>query len=452
MDGSKLAMFGGTPLVGPERGLERGRLEWPVITAADQEAVLRCLASGKLVSNAEGEPEVKGLEEEWARFVGSAHCVGVSTGTSALAIVLAALGVRPGDEVLVPALSFIATALVPLHQLAIPVFVDIDPVTFDIDATRIEEKITPRTTAILVVHLHGLPADMDEIRRIAGAHGLVVVEDACQAHGATYKEMLTGTLGDAAGFSLQVTKNLPTCGEGGLITTDDPAVYEKATLLRQFGEVIREGEERTYISHQLGWNHKLNPVQAAFARSQLARFPEYQRKRDENVTRFLGRLRGLPGLGYPVVPPDRTHAWHILRFRFDPVAAGLDGVHPGAFRKALRRALRAEGVPVSQYQLVPLPGQRVFQTREGFGRGHPWTLSEANPQSYRIEDYPETMAVVEDSLTIQRRHLNPEAGPILDLYAEAFHKVWEHLDAIARIARATAYEPPWQRTLESVRG
>lgn len=448
MVATKLAMFGGPRVVRP--GV--GRVEWPVITKADQEAVLRCLSSGKLVSNAEGEPEVRGLEEEWARFVGSAHCVGVSTGTAALSIALSALGVGPGDEVVVPALSFIATALVPIHQLAVPVFADIDPRTFNIDPTRLEEKITPRTRAILVVHLHGLPADMDEITRIATRRGLLVVEDACQAHGAMYRGRMTGTLGHAAGFSLQVTKNLPTCGEAGLITTDDPAVYEKAILLRQFGEAITEGGERTYISHLLGWNHKLNPVQAAFARSQLSRFPEYQKRRDENVARFLGRLEELPGLRCPSAPPDRTHVWHILRFRFDPLTAGLDGVHPGAFRQVLRRALRAEGVPVSQYQLVPLPGQKVFRTQEGFGRGYPWALPQAGPQTYSIEDCPNAMAVIEDSLTLQRRHLNPDAGPALDLYADAFHKVWEHLDAIARIARAAPYQPPWQRSLESVSG
>lgn len=438
---NKLAMLGGAPVV----SREQGRVEWPVITEADRQAVLRVLASGKLVSSVEGEQEVRALEAEWAAHIGAHYCVGVSNGTAALALALAALGVGPGDEVIVPALSFIASGLAPLHQMAIPVFVDIDPRTFNIDPARIEEKITSRTRAILPVHLHGLPADMDEILAIAKKHNLFVVEDAAQSHGALYRGQHTGTLGDIAGFSLQMTKNLPTCGEGGLITTNDHTLHERATMMRQFGEVVRDGEERSYISYLLGWNARLIPIQAAFARSQLQRFAEYQAARDRNVRRFLDALAGLSGLVCPFAPPDRTHAWHILRFRFDPAAAGLPHIPGGAFRRAMRRALRAEGVPVSQYQLIPLPGQKVFQDRQGFGRGYPWAAASDRSPRYDIEDYPNALAVIDDSLTIQKRHLNPGSGPLLDRYAEAFHKVWANLDVIERMARAMATDPALDR-------
>lgn len=441
----KLAMLGGTPVVPRDKRY----IEWPIVGPDDKAAIERVLESGQFVSNSENEREVTGLEEEWAKYVGVQHCVGVSNGTAALSLALSAMGVEPGDEVIVPALSFIASALAPLHQLAIPVFVDIDPNTFNIDPKQIEARITPRTRAIMAVHLHGLPADMDEIRRIADTHHLAVIEDAAQAHGATYGGRRAGALGDAAAFSLQVTKNLPTCGEGGLITTDRPDVYQKAVLLRQFGEVIESGKERTYISHLLGWNHKLNSLQAAFARSQLTRLDAYHARRHVNVTRFLARLAKLPGVQVPTVPPNRTHAWHILRFRFDPDKAGLT-VPPGPFRRALHRALRAEGVPMSQYQLVPLPGQQVFRTREGFGRGYPWGLREAHAPIYQIEDYPTAMAVIEDSLTLQKRHLNPNAGVVLELYADAFAKVWTQLDVLERMARSMEYEPPWATALTTV--
>jgi dTDP-4-amino-4,6-dideoxygalactose transaminase len=437
---SKLALLGGPPVV-PQ---DQRPVEWPVITGSEQEAVLRVLRSGKFVSNADGELEVKALEKEWADFIGARYCIACGTGTAALIVALAALGVGPGDEVIVPALSFIASALAPLHQLAVPVFVDVDPRTFNIDPALIEEKITPRTRAIMVVHLHGLPADMREINALAAKHGLHVVEDAAQSHGAKYDGRYTGTLGEIAAFSLHVQKNLPTCGEGGLITTQSRELYEKCDMLRQFGEVLKPGEERLYLSQALAGNHKLNAIQAAFTRSQLAVFAEYQAARDRNVPRFLAALAELPGVLCPVVPPDRTHAWHILRLRFDPAAAGLDGVAAGPFRKALRRALRAEGVPASQYQVVPLPGQHVFQAREGFGRGYPWTIG-GHEYRYRIEDYPNSMAVIEDSLTLQRRHLNPSSGPLLDLYAEALHKIWQNLDVIGRMARALPYEPPWRQ-------
>lgn len=380
---------------------------------------------------------------EWARLAGTRHAACVANGTAALALALTAGGVEPGDEVLVPALSFIASAMAPLYQLAIPVFVDIDPRTFNIDPAQLEAKITPRTRAIIPVHFHGLPADMDEILAIARRHDLLVVEDVAQAPGASYKGRPVGSLGDIAAFSLNVQKNIPTCGEGGLVTTDDPVLHERVVMLRQFGEVIREREDRGYLSHMLSWNYKMSSVQAAFTRSQLRRFPECQARRDRNVRAMLDRLAELPGMVVPHVPSDRTHAWHILRFRFDPVAANLDA-EPGPFRQAIRRAVRAEGVPMSQYQLTPLPGQYLFQTMEGYGDGYPWTLPGVVPQRYAIEDYPQTLAVINDSLTLQRWHLNPASDSLLQLYADAFEKVWENLDRIELMAKAMDYEAPWE--------
>jgi perosamine synthetase len=436
---SKLAMFGGPPAV-PK---DQRQTIWPVVTDADKEAVLRVLDSGKFTPTTEGEQEARGLEQEWAQLAGTQYAACVANGTAALALALAAGGIQPGDEVLVPALSFIASAMAPLYQLAIPVFVDVDPRSFNIDPSQIEARITPRTRAIIPVHFHGLPADMDEILAIARRHGLLVVEDVAQAPGALYKGRPVGSLGDIAAFSLNVQKNIPTCGEGGLVTTDDPVLHERTVMLRQFGEVIREREDRSYLSHMLSWNYKMNSVQAAFTRSQLARFPADQEARNRNVRAMLDRLAGLPGVVVPHVPSDRTHLWHIVRFRFDPAAAGLD-IAPGRFRQAVRRALRAEGVPISQYQLTPLPGQYPFQTREGYGGGYPWTLPGVAPQRYVIEDYPNTLAVIEDSLTLQRRHLNPASGPLLQLYADAFEKIWEDLERIGRMAQSMEYEAPWE--------
>lgn len=428
---SELAVLGGAPTV-PR---EMRKVEWPVITDSDRKAVLQVLDGGQLVSNSDQETAVSVLERRWADRVGVAHCVGVANGTAALSLALAALGVGPGDEVIVPALSFIASGLAPLHQLAVPVFADIDPVTFTIDPGEVAARITPRTAAIMPVHLHGLPAELDSINDIARRHGLAVIEDAAQAHGATYRGRQVGSLGTIAAFSLQVTKNLPTCGEGGLVTTGDAALAERVRLARQFGEVIEPGKPRDYVSHSLGWNAKLNPVQAGFALAQLDKFDEYEARRQANVPKLLDRLRELPGIQVPSALPHASHAWHILRFRFDPRAAGLSGVTAPAMRSALRRVLRAEGVPLSQYQLMGLPEQRVFVDRIGFGQGYPWT---AAPDAPKPDDYPVTRAVIDDSLTLQKRHLSPAAGRLLQRYADAFEKVWGHLDVVARMARSAA--------------
>jgi len=228
-----------------------------------------------------------------------------------------------------------------------------------------------------------------------------------------------------------------------MVTTDDPVLHEKVLMLRQFGEQNQPGENR--LSQILGWNYRINAVQAAFTRSQLARYPEYHAVRERNIAAFLARLAELPGILVPHVPADRTHVYHILRFRFDPVAAGLEGIAPGAFRQVLYRALRAEGVPISQYQLTPLPGQLPFQTKEGYGQGLPWTLPGVPAQRYAIEDYPQTLAVIDDSLTLQRRQLHPDSGPLLQVYADAFEKVWQNLERIEQMARSAVYEAPWQR-------
>lgn len=429
--GTRLAMLGGTPAV-PK---EARRVAWPVVGAPEREAVLAVLDSGRFTSTSPVETEVDRLEAEWARFVGVPHCAAVSSGTAALALALGAAGVEPGAEVLVPALTFAGTALAALHVLAVPVFVDVDARTFTMDVERAAEAITGRTQTILPVHLHGLPADMAGLRGLARRRGLTLVEDAAQSHGATFEGVQTGALGDAAAFSLNASKNLPTCGEGGLLTTADSALHERAVAMRQFGERIERGGERDYRHERLGWNHKLSGVQAAFTRAQLRRLPGEHAGRDARVRAFLAALAGLPGIVPPAVPAARTHAWHMIRLRLDAAAAGLEGVGAAGFRQAVQRALRAEGVAVSRYQSLPVPEQEVFRRREGFGGGLPWTLGTAGAPAPDRDRFPVTTRVLDDSLTIQRVHLPAAGDTLLPLYAGAFHKVWANLDVLASVAR-----------------
>jgi dTDP-4-amino-4,6-dideoxygalactose transaminase len=421
---ARLAMFGGTRTVTAEDA-DQSLVGWPVVTDTEREAALRVLDSGQFTSNNQAG-EVQLLEREWAEYVGTAHCSAVSNGTAALELALAAAGLQPGDEVLVPALTFIASAVGAVQRSLVPVFVDIDPVTYCMDPAAAEAAVTPRTKAVVVVHLHGLPADMEPLRALARRHALLLVEDAAQAHAATYRGARTGSLGDIATFSLNVVKNLPTCGEGGLVTTDSADLHRGVELRRQFGERLQGTRERDYRSLLPAGNEKLSTVQAAFARAQLARLDDYHAARDTNVRAFLDRIGRLPGLTVPHTPADRTHAWHILRLRFDPVAMGHPGAAPGAGRAMLHRALRAEGVPVQPYQVLPLPAQPAFAHLR-----------------LRAEDFPVTCDVIEDSLTLQRWHLNPRSGPVLQRIADAFEKVWDHLDVLCGAAAGLDHRPAW---------
>jgi len=435
----KLAMFGGTAVVDREVG-RSAEVAWPVVHDGDRQAVLRALDSGHFTSLAV-DGEVQRFEREWAAFVGVPHCAAVSNGTAALELAVAAAGIEPGAQIVVPALSFIASATAPLQRLVVPVFADIDPTDYTLDTGAVARAITPRTAAILAVHLHGLPCDMAELRALADRHGLLLIEDAAQAHGATYRGRRAGALGDLATFSLNPSKNLPTCGEGGMVTTGDAALHERVILHRQFGEKLTVPAARDYLSRVVAGNEKLGALEAAFTRGQLARFADESTLRNTNVTTFLDLLTDLPGLRPPACPPGRTHAWHILRFGIDPATMGCPDVPAGALRTVLQRALRAEGVPVQQYQRTPLPAQPAFQYRTG----PLWTvLGDAVPQ-YRPEDYPVAAAVIDSTFTLQRWHLNPAAGPVLKRCADAFAKVWGHRDRLIEIARRSEYRPAGQR-------
>jgi dTDP-4-amino-4,6-dideoxygalactose transaminase len=232
-----LAIHGGPRTV--PKGLKK---RWPEITQVDKDAVMAVLDRNILTGHVHG-PEAGAFEKEWAEFTGSQHALAFNNGTAAIHTALFAAGVRPGDEVITSAFSFSGSFQPILHQHAIPIFVDIDPHSYNIDASQIEAKITDRTKVLLPVHIHGLPADMDEILALAEKYDLIVVEDACQAHGATYKGRMVGVIGDMGCFSLNATKNL-SGGEGGFLNTDNEKYVERAKLLRTFGEKIGQEKEK----------------------------------------------------------------------------------------------------------------------------------------------------------------------------------------------------------------
>ena len=385
---------------------------WPIITDADRAAVARVLDRGVL--SGAGAPEMRGLEAEFAAFLGGGQCLATNSGTSALHIALGALRLAPGDEIIVPAFSFIATAQAVLHEGAVPVFVDVDPVTHNIDVAQAAARVTPRTRAIVPVHLHGLPADMDEVNALAARAGITVIEDAAQAHGALYRGRAVGTLGTMAAFSLNSTKNLP-AGEGGLFVTSSDELAARAARVRFDGleppskwDAARPlDDEADSLSTVRGWMYLPGELTCAIARAQLARLAETTARAQRNGAHLSERLASLPGVRVPVVPPDRTHVFHKYRVVLDPRPLGL-ALSPRALRERVLDGLRAEGVEAVLWQDRPLPAHPLFASRER---------------------YPAAEAALEGSLIIGSQSYPLFAQPltVVDAWADAFEKVWKSL-------------------------
>ena len=247
---------------------------------------------------------VQVLEKDFAQFCGAQFGIGVSDGTAALQIILRALGIGPGDEVITVSQTFIATAEAIVLAGAIPVFVDIKGDTCLMDVDEVEAKITPRTKAILPVHLYGQTVDMDPLLKIASRHHLKVIEDACQAHGASYKGSRAGSLGDAAGFSFYYSKNLGALGEGGFITTSDPEIARKARMIRD------HGSERRYYHDLVGFNGRLDEIQAVVLRAKLPHLVEYNELRRKHALRYNELLSSLPVIT-PIERPENQHIYHM---------------------------------------------------------------------------------------------------------------------------------------------
>jgi dTDP-4-amino-4,6-dideoxygalactose transaminase len=251
---------------------------------------------------------VQAFEKEFAQFCGVKHGIGVSDGTSALHIILRAMGIGPGDEVITVSHTFIATAEAIILAGARPVFVDIDPDIYLMDVGQIETKITPRTKAILPVHLYGQTADVGPIMEIASRHGLKVVEDACQAHGAEHRGRRAGSLGDAAAFSFYFSKNLGAYGEGGFITTNDDETARRVRMLRD------HGSERRYYHDLIGMNARLDELQAVVLRAKLPHLEEWNAQRRQNAARYDELLKGAPVVTSRVCP-DNIPVYHLYVIR-----------------------------------------------------------------------------------------------------------------------------------------
>jgi len=287
----------------------------PIFGREEEEAVVEVLRSGMVAMG----PRTRAFEEAWAEYCGVRHAVMFANGTVAYEAALHAVGIGPGDEVIVPSFTFNATAAGVLRAGARPVFVDVRADDFCIDPDLVEAAITPRTKALVPVHLYGLMADMEPLQRITQRHGIHLVEDAAQAHGATYDGVRSGSFGIAAMFSLYATKNLTT-GGGGFITPDDDDLAERCRSLRQHGMRTR------YYHDELGTNFRPTELAAAIGLIQLRHLDERNERRRHNAERLNAALEGYL---VPTVPARREHVWHQYTVRFpgerDAVAAGLEG-------------------------------------------------------------------------------------------------------------------------------
>ncbi|CAN5818954.1 hypothetical protein BH23PLA1_BH23PLA1_27560 [soil metagenome] len=405
------AVLGGDPV------RRRSFPSWPIFGDNDLKALTDVLRSGAWYRG-QGATRVNVFEAAWAERLGSKHCLATANGTSALMTSLNALEIGPGDEVIVPPYTFVATINAVLLQYALPVFVDTDRESSQIDATKIEAAITDRTRCLLPVHIGGSPADMDAILHIAGKHEIPVVEDAAQAHLAEWRHRKVGTIGDLGCFSFQASKNLNS-GEGGAVLSQDDHLIAEC---RSFHNNGRGGGG--YARN--GGNFRLTEFQGALLLAQLSRLEDQSRTREQNAQYLSEQLDDIPG-----VTPSRMYdgctrnAYHLYMFRYDP-----DGFS-GLPRQGFLRALAAEGIPTSS-GYGPL-NQDPFLERTLQSRGF-----QAIYSADRLKDYrdriacPENDKLCEEAVWLTQTMLLGPRGD-MDQIAEAIRKVQAHAGAIAAL-------------------
>jgi len=417
--GEKLAIIGGEPVIPP------GTIKpWPPIDDTDRKMVLASLEGGRHTFG----PNCLALQEEFAAWNGNRYAITTNSGTAALHMGLVACECGCGDEVIVPAYSWSSSATCVMQHNAIPVFVDIDFGTMNIDVDRIEAAITPKTKAIIVVHLHGLAVDMDGVTAVAERHGLRVIEDCCQAHGAKYKGKKVGTLGHCGAFSFNQNKCLVS-GEGGMFVTENEAMHKRAQALWSFGEEVGPTQRRDYHVYAMGWMYRNNDLTAALGRAQLRRLDHYLAVQKGNAVALTRELEGTPHLILPSEPLGCEHNWYNYTIRFDMAALGH--AHDArAFRDKIVTALNAEGLETGIWQSFILPAMTVFQNRDGYGHGCPWSCPHADPVDYSLERFPAATKHLEWHTGMTTPLRAPNGPEAMGLAAKAIRKVMAGLDQL----------------------
>ena len=435
---NKLALFGGKPIVEDHTEL---RIDWPIVDQKDREAVIKAFDDNDFCGR--GSARVIELEKKFSKYYNGLYATALNSGTAALHLSLVSLGIKPGDEVIVPALTFIATAMSVVHNQSIPVFADINPKTYNILPESIEKNITKKTKAVIVVHMHGLPADMRPIMRICKKYNLKLIEDVAQAPGALYHNKKAGTFGDASIFSLMSQKNLSTCGECGILLNKKLSDKNRAEMARIYGEIIKQNTERVYNSFTLGWNYTLNPLQAAMAITQLKKFNRITKKIQDSSRRFNKALNQFEWILPPVEPKGVSSVFHFYRFGLNP--RYFQYKYAGRFRQAVQDAMNAEGLNVRHYQKTPLAGQPFFQQKQ-INQKLPWLLNKKQ-YKYNINDFPNTLSVLNSTLILGAISSSPGyliCSKTTDKYVKGFKKIEQNIDELLKYADKINNPEPWK--------
>jgi len=327
------------------------QLNAPQIGEEEIAAVAKVMRSGLLTHGLGAGPMVIKFERAFAKFAEARYAIAVNSGTSGLHLALVAAGVEKGSEVVLPSFTFVATAEVIAMIGAKPVFVDIEPLTYNISADQVEDAVTEKTKAVMPVDLYGLPVDMKPMREVADKHGLAIIEDSCQAHGASYRGKPPGAFADVACWSFYASKNMTT-GEGGMITTSSSELAEKMRLMRS------HGEKEKYTSLVLGHNYRMPEIEAAIGSVQLRRLPEFAARRQRNAEDLSERLKKAEKLQSPYVPKLCRHSWYLYTLRLK----GADNTR----RDGVAAKLKEKGISVEAYYRNPIhlmPYYRRFGKR-----------------------------------------------------------------------------------------
>ena len=421
----KLALFGGP------KAVIKPLKPYNSIGSEEAEAVKKVIESGVLSRylgtwspDFYGGDKVKEFERDCEKFFRVKHAVTVNSWTSGLSAAVGAIGIEPGDEVIVTPWTMCATATSILHWNAIPVFADIDPLTFNLDPQSVEANITPYTKAIMAVDIFGHPADVDCLMEIAERHNLKLITDSAQAPGSMYKGSLTGTSSHVGGYSLNYHKHIHT-GEGGILVTNDDDIADRLRLIRNHAEAVVEGMGITDISNMVGYNYRLGEIECAIGIEQLKKLPKLVLGRQKAAEQLSGLLSGLKGLRTPIVMPDCTHSYYMFPMVLDIEVLGVS-------RASIINALSAEGVTgltpgYVNVHLLPMYQQKIAYGSNGF----PWSSDICHRKvSYRKGICPIAEELHDSTYMGLSACMHDMSDIDVTNIANAFIKVWAHLELL----------------------
>ncbi|WP_319245049.1 DegT/DnrJ/EryC1/StrS family aminotransferase [uncultured Propionivibrio sp.] len=423
---TKLALFGGP------KTIERPFVRYNPIGAEEVEAAKAVVESGVLSQfigawheDFNGGPKVREFENACATYFGARHAITVNSWSSGLTAAVGAIGIEPGDEIIVSPWTMCASATAILHWNAIPVFADIEPTTFCLDPAAVEAAITPYTKAIMAVDIFGHSANMRALMEIAGRHGLKVISDTAQAPGAMYHGRHAGTLAHIGGYSLNYHKHIHT-GEGGILVTDDDLLAERLRMIRNHAEAVVAGRKWDDLTNMIGYNFRLGEIESAIGIEQLKKLAGFVADRQRAARQLDAGLAGLTGLRTPPVVDGCTHAYYVYAMTLDPAALGVP-------RSRIIEALAAEGVQGLSGAYQNLHLLPMYQKKMAYGsKGFPWTSDICRREvSYAKGICPRAEALNESSYLGFAMCLHQLTDAEVALLVQAFRKVWANLPTLA---------------------